>query len=128
MSRNTRLALGIQVLTQLAGSAKHSGELAKALRIHPVVVRRILPLLQRADLIHTTKGQFGCSMLLRSPKAISVGEVYVALYGQPLFHLPQISGGRVGETNKRLKIVFCNAQSSMVRKLRTISIASLTRS
>ena len=127
MSRNTRLGVGIHILLQLAQHSKHSRELADALQIHPVVVRRVLPFLQRADLIQTSQGRYGCSTLVRPTKAISVGDVYVALYGEPLFHLPNLSTGRPGKTNKVLKNIFCEAQVSMVRRLRTISVASLMR-
>src|ERR1700739_4580110 len=93
MAVNCRFATGVHVLVLLAGepgTLQTSTDIAEKLDTNPVVVRRVLASLQQAKLIESQKGPTGGSRLLRSPKTISLADIYRALETGSLFHAPDV--------------------------------------
>jgi Rrf2 family protein len=56
----------------------NSESLAKSLDTNPAFIRKIMAKLSRAGLIQTKRGQAGGVSLLKSPKDISLKEIYLA--------------------------------------------------
>src|SRR6201992_4413921 len=95
MGVNCRFATGGHVLVLLASepdTLQTSTDIALKLDTNPVVVRRVLAPLQQAKLIESQKGPTGGSRLLKSPKAISLADVYKAVETGSLFHTPHGPG------------------------------------
>jgi Rrf2 family protein len=82
MAESCRFAFAVHILAVLARqpeSGVTSQALAGSVNTNPVVVRRLLSALQKADLIVTQKGAGAGSRLGRSPEAISLAEIYRAV-------------------------------------------------
>lgn len=81
MTDNVRFAVAVHVLALLAGDdAPHnSTEIAGSVNSHPVVVRRILGVLQRAGLVHGRSGPGGGFQLARPAVEIRLDAVFRAV-------------------------------------------------
>ncbi len=125
MAANTRFATGVHTLVILAAepALQTSEEIAKKLNTNPVVIRRVLSLLQQAGLIESQKGPSGGSRLAKPAKTISLGEVYRALEPNPIFHSPANAGKANGSLNK----VFSGAQQALEAELNTTNVAQLAK-
>jgi Rrf2 family protein len=97
------------------------------LNTNPVVVRRVLSSLQRADLIFSQKGPTGGSRLAKPAKSISLADIYKAVESNPLFYAPEASNGVPARVNSALERVFSSAKSCVVEELETTSLASLVK-
>ena len=56
-----------------------SASIATSVTTNPVVVRRLLGALRRADLVEVSPGPHGGATLHRAPETITLGEVYAAV-------------------------------------------------
>lgn len=71
--------LKIMINLAVKNEEVHSSEsLAQSLGTNPAFVRKIMAKLSRAGLILTKRGQSGGVSLLKSPKEISLKEIYLA--------------------------------------------------
>lgn len=104
-----------------------STDIAHKLDTNPVVVRRVLASLQQANLIESQKGPTGGSRLLRSPKAISLADVYQAVETGPLFHNPKVRLGGPLRVNSALDKFFSSAMVALMGDFRKVSIAQVIR-
>ncbi len=125
MAANTRFATGVHTLVILAAepALQTSEEIAKKLNTNPVVIRRVLSLLQQAGLIESQKGPSGGSRLAKPAKTIALGEVYRALEPNPIFHAP----ANAGKANGALSKVFTGAQQALETELNTTNVAQLAK-
>ncbi len=101
-----------------------SQEIAERLDANPVVVRRVLSLLQQAGLIDTQKGPSGGSKLARPAKEIGLGEVYKALEPSTLFH---IAPAQAAKLNTNLEKIFAEAQTALEANLDEMNIGQLAK-
>jgi Rrf2 family protein len=127
MAVNCRFATGVHVLVLLAAepdTLQTSTDIAEKLDTNPVVVRRVLASLQQAKLIESQKGPTGGSRLLKSPKAITLANVYRAVETGSLFHSPQVHAAGPVRVNAVLDKVF---SSSMVALLEDFEKTSLSQ-
>jgi Rrf2 family protein len=125
MAVNCRFATGVHVLVLLAAkpdTLQTSTDIAEKLDTNPVVVRRVLASLQQAKLIESQKGPTGGSRLLKSPKAISLADVYKAVETGSLFHTPHVRASGPLRVNGTLEKVF---SASMVALLDDFEKTSL---
>ncbi|MEM1074169.1 MAG: Rrf2 family transcriptional regulator [Pseudomonadota bacterium] len=82
MKRNSRLSLALHTLGHMAADpdrVRTSADIAAHVGTNPVVVRRVLGRLRVAGLLNSEKGHSGGWRLARSPEAISLADVYLAL-------------------------------------------------
>ena len=82
MAQSGRFELGLRVLALLARDPNitmTSAAIAEALDESAVMVRRLFPPLHDAGLILQKKGPSGGARLKTSPKAIGLGDVFIAL-------------------------------------------------
>jgi Rrf2 family protein len=104
-----------------------SEDVAGKLSINPVVIRRVFSLLHRAGLLASQKGPHGGSKLARSPKAITLADIYQALDGGELFHTATLSGGQTAKVGSALKKVFENAEGALHEELEKTTLNELAK-
>ncbi|HKX27003.1 MAG TPA: Rrf2 family transcriptional regulator [Blastocatellia bacterium] len=84
MPTNSRFAVAVHMLVLMAGAGDKpikSDRMAASVNTNPVVIRRILCALARAELISSQTGACGGSRLARRPSQIALSEVYRAVEG-----------------------------------------------
>lgn len=90
MASSSRFAVAVHVLALLARAGEvplKSEQLAKSVKTNPVVIRRLLCALGRANLVSSQTGAAGGSKLARSPESVTLLEVYRAIGGGDIFAL-----------------------------------------
>ena len=130
MAANTRFATGVHILVYLAAEPDRlqtSSSLAEHLDTNPVVVRRVLSSLHRADLVVSQKGPTGGSRLSKPAKAITLADIYKAVEVNPLFYKPQVSGGAPARVNLALDRVLNSAKACVVEEFKSTSLAQLVK-
>lgn len=130
MAANTRFATGVHILVLLAAeqdALQTSTSLAEHLNTNPVVVRRVLSSLQRAELIFSQKGPTGGSRLAKAAKAITLADIYKAVETNPLFYAPEASNGVPARVNGALERVFSSAKNCVIEELKTTTLAQLAK-
>jgi Rrf2 family protein len=83
---DTRFALAVHMLVYLntpAGRGQRAELIARSVGTHPVRVRQILGQLASAGLISTLRGRLGGSTLGKRAEAITLADVFVAIYDAP---------------------------------------------
>lgn len=129
MAANTRFATGVHALVLLAAEPdglQTSEDVAGKLSINPVVIRRVFSLLHRAGLLASQKGPHGGSKLARSPKSITLADIYKALDGGELFHTASLSG-QTAKVGGALKKVFESAEGAMREELEKTTLNDLAK-
>jgi len=86
-SVNTQFSIAVHVLAAIAHyeSSFTSAVLAGSVNANPVFVKRILVKLSKAKLVKTTVGKSGGYDLARSPKSISLLDIYSAVSAPSAF-------------------------------------------
>jgi Rrf2 family protein len=128
MAANTRFATAVHVLVLLASkpdSLKTSSAMAEELQTNAVVIRRILSLLQQADLISSQKGPAGGSRLTHSAKDISLADVYKAVEAGSELHVPVARGSQVLRINALLKKAHLEGEKCFLDALEKTTLAQL---
>ncbi len=130
MAVNCRFATGVHVLVLLAAkpdTLQTSTDIAEKLDTNPVVVRRVLASLQQAKLIESQKGPTGGSRLLKTPKAISLADVYKAVETGSLFHTPQVRAAGPVRVNGALEKVFSASMSALFDDFEKTSLSQVLK-
>lgn len=132
MRGSCRFAMAVHVLAVLAfkeGDPVSSALLASSVNTNPVIVRRLLLVLQRARLVETRKGAGFGSRLSRSPGRINLADIYRAVEGKEAFCMPQRKPNDkcpVGRCiREELRQVFASAQQALERDLERTTLASV---
>ena len=132
MSVNSRMTVGVHILSYLVlASRRHSNlvtseQIAKSVRTNPVVIRRLLGQLRKGGLVRSQRGANAGWRLARSPKAISLLDVYNAVNDDPLFGLhasppnPQCPIGR--GLPSTLRKVYGTLEDELRRQLARTSV------
>lgn len=79
---NQQFAVAVHILTALACNKKdlmNSEGLAKSANTNPVVIRRLLSQLAKAQLVLTMRGKSGGVSLAKEPTHINLKDIYLAL-------------------------------------------------
>src|SRR6266481_5423158 len=82
MTANSRMASAVHIMSFVAYAGDEgttSEAIAKSLQTNPVVVRKILKLLERAELVALRQGRHGGVALRRSASRITLGQIYKAV-------------------------------------------------
>jgi Rrf2 family protein len=93
MSANSRLTVAIHILSYLILAERKrrdpvtSDQIAFSVNTNPVVIRRMLGLLQKSGLVRSRRGANAGWTLARRPDAITLRDVYKAVEEEPLFGL-----------------------------------------
>lgn len=124
--------MAVHVLTVLAykeGDRVTSAFLAGSINTNPVIVRRLLLALQRANLVETNKGAGAGSRLSRSPGRINLAEIYRAVEDCEPFASPSRKPNDdcpVGHCIRAaLDKVFASAQLALEKDLAKTTLAGL---
>ena len=127
--------MAVHVLTVLAFKQDEpvtSDLLASSVNTNPVVIRRLLLLLQEAGLVETRKGAGLGSRLKRPANRISLGEIYRAVEAEALFPFPARDPnpacpvGRCIQT--ALENIFKDAEHAMEKELTKTTLADVLQS
>ncbi|MBY0412585.1 MAG: Rrf2 family transcriptional regulator [Bdellovibrionales bacterium] len=95
----------------------NSESLAKSLETNPAFVRKIMAKLSRAGLIQTKRGQSGGVSLLKSPKEISLRDIYLAANEK--------TTSPVIKKSKAICPVSCSAQTILLKLSTQLEAAHL---
>lgn len=124
--------MAVHALTVLAykeGDRVSSAFLAGSVNTNPVIIRRLLLALQRANLVETNKGARAGSRLSRAPGRINLAEIYRAVEDCEPFASPVRKPNAacpVGHCiRSTLDKVFASAQQALERDLEKTTLAGL---
>ena len=114
MASNSRFAIAVHTLALMANhedSPLKSEFIACFVKTNPVVIRRLLPELAKANLVETQPGASGGSRLKKRPEEISLWDVYQAVETEAAFavHRP-LSEGQC-EISRNIECVLINIQN-----------------
>ncbi len=82
MTMNTKMASAIQILCFIAyvdDESKHSAAIAKSLKTNPVVVRKLLKLMEQHGLVCLRQGRNGGVELAHAVEDITLAQIYQAM-------------------------------------------------
>src|SRR5271154_1807224 len=106
-----------------------SGMLAESVKADPTFVRKSLSKLAKAGLIVTTRGKNGASRLTRSPKRITLLEIYRASAAPPAFAIHRYPVEKRCPISRNIKgcmsSVLGKAQDSFENSLHGITLADV---
>ena len=135
MRTSCRFAVAVHVLAVLAykeGEAVTSALLASSVNTNPVVIRRLLLLLQAAGFIETRKGAGAGSRLSRAPGRITLAAVYQAVETDEPFASHSKRPNQacpVGNCiQAALEKVFASAEDALQQELAKTSLADILAS
>jgi Rrf2 family protein len=134
MRTSCRFAVAVHVLAVLAykEGEVNSALLAGSVNTNPVVIRRLLLLLQAAGFIETRKGAGAGSRLRRAPGRIRLAEVYRAVETEEPFALPSRRPNQacpVGNCiQAALEKVFACAEAALQQELAKTSLEDILQS
>ncbi len=132
MTRNSRFAVSVHILAYLAyrkGGAVPSAEIAASVDTNPVVIRRLLSALVKAQLVTAQKGVTGGFALSKSPVAISLLDIYHAAEPTPSHGLNHFAPNHRCPVGAKIEHVlggiFAKAQTGMEAELARVSLADV---
>lgn len=136
MSRkSSRFTVAVHILVLLAIEKKSepttSEYLARSASTNPVVIRRILAMLGKANLVLAQSGAHGGILLARPAEQISLLEVYRAVEEKSLFSFGERSPNPYCICGRSLEPVlhrvFVQAEQAMEKSLDSITVAEVAR-
>ena len=132
MRTSCRFAVAVQVLTILAykqGEQVTSTLLAASVNTNPVVIRRLLLVLQMAGFVETRKGASVGSRLRLPPQRIDLAQIYRAVETVEPFKLPQRNPNSpcaVGHCIQAALVqVFAATETALERELAKTNLAHI---
>ena len=130
MAANLRFSTAIEALALMAAEPEkfHTSQaLATALATNPVVIRRLLSALSRAGLVTSAKGPSGGTHLAKSPKQITLRDIYRALDGGDLLHQTAHDSADTKDLKKTMRSVFRKAQKCLEEELDSTTLNQLLK-
>lgn len=132
MSTNSRFAIAVHTLALMANyedKPLKSEFIACFVKTNPVVIRRLLPELAKANLVETQSGAAGGSRLKREPEEISLWEIYQAVESCAAFAVHQpLSEGQCS-VSRNIESVLINIQNrvdkAVWQTLRGVTLAEV---
>lgn len=125
MAANLRFSTAIEALALMAAKPDQSytsQTLATALATNPVVIRRLLAELSKAELVTTSKGPSGGSQLARGAKQITLRDIYRALGSGDLLHQTENGPAETQELRRTIHGAFRKAQKSLEEELSSVTL------
>lgn len=121
---NSRLAIAIHTAGMLAFGNEipmTSKIIAESVDTNPVVIRRIIGSLVKHGLVEVKMGTGGGSRLTKSPKEITLAEIYLALEEGEIFNVPEIKEKHNCPLAKIVRPILCKffgeAENGLIEKL-----------
>jgi Rrf2 family protein len=122
----------LAVLAYKQGEPVTSSLLASSVNTNPVVIRRLLLVLQEAKLIETRKGAGHGSRLGRPPERINLRDIYRAVESDDAFIFPAKEPNRacpVGHCiQTALEQIFASAEAALEKELGKTTLADVLKS
>lgn len=104
--------------------------LAKSIRTNPTVVRRLLAKLVDAGLIESFKGKAGGVRMVKSPKEVSLRDIYKAVSNKALINCRDNEPEKMCAVSCSIKKIFSEVaegiENSSMNYLAKIKLADLT--
>ncbi|MGI9357210.1 MAG: Rrf2 family transcriptional regulator [Rhizobiaceae bacterium] len=128
MKTNSQLNVALHTLGHIAaarGEPMTSEQLASCAGTNPVVVRRVLGVLRRADLVASARGRSGGWTLTREPADITLGHVHSALSPPVEAPVPVYECKIANRLDNRLDAALQRADRSMRHELERTTLADL---
>ena len=125
MAVNARFSTGLELLTLLAlapEKAHPSQTLAASMETNAVVVRRLLVTLHAAKLVTSVKGPSGGSKLSRSPRQITLGDIYRALEPGEIFHAGSTKTAKNKPLSEAMQTVFRKSRRALEKELDSVKL------
>lgn len=133
MASNSRLAIAIHTAGMIAVMGEcgnvTSESIAESVGTNAVVVRRIISSLVKSGLVEVQMGTGGGSRLSRSPRDITLAEIYLSLEEGPLFQVPPLDKSH--ECTMGIVVrpiiseILLDAEHDLMKKLQSISLADV---
>src|SRR5258707_12446252 len=134
MTVNSRLASAVHIMSFVAHAGDEwttSEEIAKSLQTNPVVVRKLLKLLEREGLVTLRQGRHGGVSLRHPASGITLGQIYKAVEseGGVFATRSQVDERCVVACamKSRLGPIFNAANAAVAQALSKTSLAELVR-
>lgn len=134
MARNSRFAIAVHTLALMANyedQALKSEFIACFVKTNPVVIRRILSELSKAQLVESQSGAHGGSRLKRKPEEVSLWEIYQAVEMSAAFAVHQPLAGGECKVSRNIESVLINIQNrvdkAVWQTLRDVTLAEVLR-
>ncbi|MFE7394486.1 Rrf2 family transcriptional regulator [Streptomyces sp. NPDC057582] len=138
MSASSRMTVATHALTWMAMVCPRrsdgivtSDEIAVSVNTNPVVIRRILGSLRDAGLVVSQRGQGAGWRLARTPDAITLRDVYLAVEPEPLISLHAAPPNQECPVGRGIPPVlqeaYGRAQDSMAAELATVTVADVLK-
>ena len=132
MPTSSRFAVAVHVLASLAihkGQPVRSDVLAKSASTNAAVIRRLLSMLNNAQLTQSQLGQGGGAMLAMPPEAISLLDVYKAVENEALFAFHRTHPDPACVVGRHIQTVLqettLRALSAMENELAQVTVADV---
>ena len=121
MAGNSRLATAIHVAGMLSFAEQMpltSEAIAQSCNTNAVVIRRIIGLLTRHNLVTVKMGYGGGARLTKSPDEITLAEIYSALEESAVFEVPQFDETFHCEIGKVVRPVLADVLNEVEQNLK----------
>src|SRR4051812_49570084 len=132
MATNTQFSIAVHIMAGLACGCDRdvtSSDLAASVNTSPSFVRRVLAKLSKAGLVETATGKAGACWLAKSPKEISLLDIYKAVDAPKAFSIHNYSEQKACEVSCHIKLALEKAlgktQKAMEGALREIKLAQV---
>src|SRR5712675_2837595 len=132
--RSVQFTVAAHIMAALGyyhGKEISSGTLAESVNADPTFVRKSLSKLSKAGLVVTKRGKSGASMLSRSPRQITLLDIYRASAAPPAFAIHSYPIHKRCPVSCHVKEcmsgLLSQAQNSFERSLAKITVADLVR-
>ena len=127
---NSELAIALHIvgfLTARNGEPLTSDVLAKTYGTSPVVVRRVLAKLNRADLVESRRGFNGGSVLTRKPATINLRQVFEAISDNQelLRRHPGTESGVAKVLAEYINHIYDEAEEALMKKLEMVTVKQM---
>ena len=133
MACSTRFPVAVHILAVLAakeGECVSSDLIAGSVATNRVVVRRILSLLQKANMVSTQAGVHGGAVLAVAPRRLKLLEIYHAVERGSIFrmHRAHPKCAIACGVKKNLAAILNQAEAAMEKELAKKTLADVTES
>jgi Rrf2 family protein len=135
MLSSSRFAVAIHALSVLAKNFGKgpicSSFVASSVNTNPVVIRRLMGELEKAELVSSAPGRSGGFLLGRPPERISLADIYKAVEGSGIFKLHKVNPNSdcpiAAMIGKIIAAPLHDAEVALERSLSTTTLRDVTQ-